>query len=390
MLFKLPSDYASYDDGDRDAELVELYAREITANSIIDEGIAYGIALDSFLADPVTFRIQAASIKPQKKYTAVDAEVDMLVAPSDVQEVEVVIAAEKEEPAPMEVDESVAASVEIESVMAAKSPMVTAKSPYARSARKSSSKKAAKAEEEMQQAEAEEAPESEVVVVEEPKEEVVVMTVAADSAVDIVKSPAAPKSVAKSAKKSTGGKKSPFVAKEAEYEAGEELVVAEMTAQQETFVAEMESAAAPMEEETAPVVAEVEPEAVVVATMKSPAQPRSSVKSAKKSSAKKASTKKSCAMKVPKAQEEEEEEEKEVQQQQAASVETLQEASSEAEEAVEQQLQATVAAPQKEVVATAEAHVVAPASLAPASVVVAKSGEKSTSSLKTICLLLRK
>jgi hypothetical protein len=55
-MFKLPVDYMSaYDDG-RDEELVEKYAMEMVECAGISIDIAYGIALDTFIADPVYFR----------------------------------------------------------------------------------------------------------------------------------------------------------------------------------------------------------------------------------------------------------------------------------------------------------------------------------------------
>jgi hypothetical protein len=54
LLFQLPSDYN--DEEDRDIEMVEQYAEELQEAANLDAAIAYGIALDSFIADPIEFR----------------------------------------------------------------------------------------------------------------------------------------------------------------------------------------------------------------------------------------------------------------------------------------------------------------------------------------------
>ena len=55
-LFKLPKDFADANNDDYDIDLVESYAEEIKQSSVMDPAIAYGIALDTYLADPVMFR----------------------------------------------------------------------------------------------------------------------------------------------------------------------------------------------------------------------------------------------------------------------------------------------------------------------------------------------
>jgi hypothetical protein len=55
-LFKLPLDYIDASYADIDGDLVELYAQEIMAEAQVDESVAFGVALDAFLADPIEFR----------------------------------------------------------------------------------------------------------------------------------------------------------------------------------------------------------------------------------------------------------------------------------------------------------------------------------------------
>ena len=55
-FFQLPPVYLDANDDSLDTELVENYAKELQQVAYVDAAIAYGIALDSFLADPVTFR----------------------------------------------------------------------------------------------------------------------------------------------------------------------------------------------------------------------------------------------------------------------------------------------------------------------------------------------
>ena len=45
-------------EGEKDAELVTFYADEMTKDGGIDSNVAYGVALDSFLSDPIVFRTQ--------------------------------------------------------------------------------------------------------------------------------------------------------------------------------------------------------------------------------------------------------------------------------------------------------------------------------------------
>lgn len=56
QLFRLPHYFLDTSCDDLDAELVERYASEILAASDVDEAVAFGVALDSFLSDPVEFR----------------------------------------------------------------------------------------------------------------------------------------------------------------------------------------------------------------------------------------------------------------------------------------------------------------------------------------------
>ena len=55
-FFQLPPVYLDANDDSLDTELVENYAQELQQVAYVDAAIAYGIALDSFLADPVIFR----------------------------------------------------------------------------------------------------------------------------------------------------------------------------------------------------------------------------------------------------------------------------------------------------------------------------------------------
>lgn len=68
-LFKLPKSFLSAADDDRDIEFVNNYAEEIVLCSGIDEDVAYSIALDSFLSDPVAFRHRIGGLAmPVKEY----------------------------------------------------------------------------------------------------------------------------------------------------------------------------------------------------------------------------------------------------------------------------------------------------------------------------------
>lgn len=55
-LFTLPASFVDATYAGFDEDLVELYAQEIMEAANVDEAVAYGVALDSFLADPVLFR----------------------------------------------------------------------------------------------------------------------------------------------------------------------------------------------------------------------------------------------------------------------------------------------------------------------------------------------
>lgn len=55
-LFILPASFVDATYTGFDEDLVELYAQEIMEAANVDEAVAYGVALDSFLADPVLFR----------------------------------------------------------------------------------------------------------------------------------------------------------------------------------------------------------------------------------------------------------------------------------------------------------------------------------------------
>lgn len=74
-LFKLPKEYISIYDDDYDMEMVENYAKDIVNCSGVSEDIAYGIALDTFLADPVYFRknFGGTAVKDQSIDVAEDA-----------------------------------------------------------------------------------------------------------------------------------------------------------------------------------------------------------------------------------------------------------------------------------------------------------------------------
>lgn len=55
-LFRLPRDFLDANSDVMDEELVESYAEELTLSAGVCSAVAYGIALDSFLTDPVQFR----------------------------------------------------------------------------------------------------------------------------------------------------------------------------------------------------------------------------------------------------------------------------------------------------------------------------------------------
>eukprot|EP01039_Chlorochromonas_danica_P000293 gene293-315_t len=55
-MFVLPPAYLDALHDDLDHQLVEVYAEEIRCATGVDEGVAFGVALDAFLADPVAFR----------------------------------------------------------------------------------------------------------------------------------------------------------------------------------------------------------------------------------------------------------------------------------------------------------------------------------------------
>ena len=64
-------------DEENDMLLVEIYAEEIVANAGIDSAIAYGIALDSFAADPDAFRRHVKAIYPAFTSHSLDDEVSV-------------------------------------------------------------------------------------------------------------------------------------------------------------------------------------------------------------------------------------------------------------------------------------------------------------------------
>jgi hypothetical protein len=75
-LFSDPSDY-DLNEEQGDLELVEIYAGEMMVNAGIDSAIAYGVALDSFTADPVAFRRHVRSIYPAFKTRSLDQDISV-------------------------------------------------------------------------------------------------------------------------------------------------------------------------------------------------------------------------------------------------------------------------------------------------------------------------
>ena len=72
------SSATDYDgDEDNDMQLVEIYAEEIVANAGIDSAIVYGIALDSFTADPEAFRRHVKAIYPAFRSKTFDNEISV-------------------------------------------------------------------------------------------------------------------------------------------------------------------------------------------------------------------------------------------------------------------------------------------------------------------------
>lgn len=55
-LFELPQEYLTAHDDGFDAHLVSVYAEDIIKFSNIDEVLAYDVALETFLSDPIIFR----------------------------------------------------------------------------------------------------------------------------------------------------------------------------------------------------------------------------------------------------------------------------------------------------------------------------------------------
>jgi hypothetical protein len=62
-LFELPADYDGRGEEDSDEDLVTRYAEDLQDSACIDAAVAYGIALDTFLADPAEFRYQIGGVK---------------------------------------------------------------------------------------------------------------------------------------------------------------------------------------------------------------------------------------------------------------------------------------------------------------------------------------
>jgi len=55
-LFRLPLSYLDANNSELDEELVDYYAQELQLVSNISSAVAYGVALDTYLSDPVQFR----------------------------------------------------------------------------------------------------------------------------------------------------------------------------------------------------------------------------------------------------------------------------------------------------------------------------------------------
>lgn len=76
QLFKLPSAFVDASYSEFDEELVEFYAQELQLVSNISEAVAYGVALDTYLSNPVQFRCRVGNLAlPEAHYIAyIDAE----------------------------------------------------------------------------------------------------------------------------------------------------------------------------------------------------------------------------------------------------------------------------------------------------------------------------
>lgn len=57
-LFRLPKDFVGGDKDLNDIDLVTAYGEDLELNGGVDPAVAYGIALDAFIADPVAFRMK--------------------------------------------------------------------------------------------------------------------------------------------------------------------------------------------------------------------------------------------------------------------------------------------------------------------------------------------
>lgn len=75
-LFNLPAAYVAANE-DTDAEMVTTYAEEMNEYAGVDPAIAYGIALDSFLADPVAFRDHFVKHCAKFQHLRIDDEIDV-------------------------------------------------------------------------------------------------------------------------------------------------------------------------------------------------------------------------------------------------------------------------------------------------------------------------
>eukprot|EP01041_Mallomonas_annulata_P008673 gene8673-17905_t len=62
-MFRLPKEFLTATDSDWDMEMVEIYAEDLQANAYIDSAVAHGIALDTYLADPIGFRIRVGGLE---------------------------------------------------------------------------------------------------------------------------------------------------------------------------------------------------------------------------------------------------------------------------------------------------------------------------------------